>query len=67
VVIPNKVFNLEFMPLFLVEHLVVALIQNHPNGNATKKVPNPNFFDKLLTFIDNDAQKNRSRKRLQFF
>ena len=36
------------MPLFMVEHLIIALNPNCPKGGAIEKVPNLNLLDKLL-------------------
>lgn len=47
-VIPNKVFNLGYMPLFLVEHLIVTHNSSRPRRNAMKEVPNLNFLNQVL-------------------
>ena len=39
-VITNKVFNLRFMPLFLVEHPIIAFNPNRPKHDVVNEVPN---------------------------
>jgi hypothetical protein len=43
-VVPNLVFDLGFVPLFVVEHFIVPFDPNGPEGNASKEVPNFNLF-----------------------
>ena len=47
--IPNTVFDLRLMSLFMAKHLVVAFIPNGPKRNTAKKVPNFDLFAKFLT------------------
>ena len=46
-IVPNEVFNLHFMPMAMVDHLVIPSNPNGPHGGAMHKVPN------LITFDDN--------------
>ena len=41
-------FNLESMPLFLVENPIVILNPNHPECIAAEDVPNLDLLDKVL-------------------
>ena len=45
--IPNPKRNLELMPLFMTEHLVVPFHPNGPKSDASKEVPNFNHLAKL--------------------
>ena len=42
--IPNHVFNLWIVPLYLVEHFVILFDLDGPKCDASKKVPNLNFW-----------------------
>jgi hypothetical protein len=46
--IPNARLHLGFMPLFLVEHLVIPLHPNGPKGSPTEEMPN---FNHLAGFV----------------
>ena len=46
--IPNLLLDLRLMPLFMVEHFVIAFNPNDPKRNAFKEVPN---FDHLPYFL----------------
>ena len=39
-IIPNKVFQIGLMPMFLVEHPIISFKPNIPKCNALEKVPN---------------------------
>jgi hypothetical protein len=42
------VFNLGFLPYFLVGHPIVTLNPNRPKRNVAEKVPNLDFLNKVL-------------------
>lgn len=42
--IPNAMFHLRFMPLFVNERFVIPFYPNGPNDNTYKKVPNYGLF-----------------------
>jgi hypothetical protein len=46
--IPDAVLDLRFMPLLVVENLVIVFNPNNPKCNAPKKVPN---LDLLTVFL----------------
>lgn len=43
-IVPNEVFYLHFMPMSMVDHLVIPFNPNGPHGDALHEVPN------LITF-----------------
>lgn len=54
--IPNHILNFEFMSVFMVKNLVVALNPNGPHDNATKEEPNVEpRFEFLLNAFAQDA------------
>lgn len=38
--LPNEILDFKFVPLFLVEHLIITFDPNGPKHNAPKKMPN---------------------------
>lgn len=42
--IPNALFDLSHMPLFLVEHFIIMFNPDGPKGNAPQEVPNLTHF-----------------------
>lgn len=46
--VPDMVFDLRLVLLFVVEHFVIAFEPNGPKRNVTKEVPNFDLFAKLL-------------------
>ena len=53
--VPNVGLHLGFMPLLLVEHLVVPLHPNGPKSNISEEMPN---FDHLAEFVRDPFTKN---------
>ena len=53
--VPNVGLHLGFMPLLLVEHLVVPLHPNGPKSNTSEEMPN---FDHLAELVRDPFTKN---------
>ena len=52
--IPNLMFDLGLVPLFMVENMSIAFDPNGPKHDATKEMPN---FDLLAKFLRNPLPK----------